>query len=260
MGVEFTAHNIRLDDGSFTNPGMDHTIDMHPWFQQAKRIIEVLFPGDKSNIRLADLGCLEGGYSVEFARMGLNVLGLDVRESNLQACHHVQANTNLPNLDFVRDDVWNVHLYGKFDIIFCCGLLYHLDQPRKFLEMLAQTTNKLLIVQTHFALTDEMDELGSSSKFRLSDLTENESLKGRWFVEFASENDYKDREKYKWASWDNKKSFWVLKEHLLQTIHNVGFDLVLEQFDGLEPNIADSMMSGFHKLEARSTFIGIKNS
>lgn len=195
----------------------------------------------------------------EFARMGLNVLGFEIRESNLQACRYIKANTNLPNLDFIQADAWDVHQYGKFDIIFCCGLLYHIDQPRRFLQMLSQATNKLLILQTHFALTDGMDELGSAARFNLSELSENESVKGRWFVEFSNEDDYLNREKYKWASWDNRNSFWLLREHLLQTIQDVGFDLALEQFDGMEPSIAESMISGYYKLEARGTFIGIKN-
>src|SRR5437764_1400484 len=82
-------------------PDVGFAMEDYPWCKSAKRVLDVVFPGDKSRIRLADLGCLEGGFAVEFARMGFRVLGLDVRESNLAACRYVKAHTNLPNLEFV---------------------------------------------------------------------------------------------------------------------------------------------------------------
>src|ERR1700744_4132728 len=107
MPVSFTSHNIRLDDGTFTNPDAGYSMDVHPWVLAAKRILDATFPGDKSQIRIADLGCLEGGYTVEFARLGLEALGVDERELNIEACLYVQSRVNLPNPEFVLDDVWN---------------------------------------------------------------------------------------------------------------------------------------------------------
>ncbi len=117
MPIEFTAHNIRLDDGTYTKPDIPYPMESLPWFVSAKRVLDTVFPGDKRHLRLADLGCLEGGFAVEFARMGFQVLGLDVRETNIRACHYVKAHTNLPNLEFAQDDVWNIANYGTFDAI-----------------------------------------------------------------------------------------------------------------------------------------------
>jgi SAM-dependent methyltransferase len=224
MSVAFTAHNIRLDNGTFTKPenGSDMTSDQ--WFVSARALLNSLFPGDKSRYRLVDLGCLEGGYAVEFARLGFQVTGLEVRESNMAACRYVKANTSLPNLEFVQDDAWNLSKYGRFDVVFCCGLFYHLDRPKQFLEMLASFTNRVLILQTHFASLSDTDTyapirpaiLGkilrpivggpllvqqqrgqaktTSEKFGLSPLTENEGLRGRWYTEFASEDQFQQRE------------------------------------------------------------------
>src|SRR5271155_3780559 len=91
MPVSFTSHNIRLDDGSYTKPDVGYSMDVHPWFLAAKRILDATFLGDKSRLRIADLGCLEGGYTVEFARLGMRALGLDVRELNIDACRYVQS-------------------------------------------------------------------------------------------------------------------------------------------------------------------------
>ena len=255
--VEFTAHNIRLDDGTFTKPEQAWTMDQDHWFRAAKRLLDVAFPGDKSHLRIADLGCLEGGFTTEFARMGFQAVGLEVRETNLVACRHVQENTDLPNLSFVQDDAWNVGNHGPFDVIFCCGLYYHIDRPKQFLKVLSDATTRMLILQTHFS-TDR-----PSTVFNLSELDENEGLQGRWFTEFRNEDEFADRDNHRWASWDNHRSFWVRREHLLQAIRDVGFQVVLEQFDGLGDatqagSMLESLVQGYYRNNERGTFVGIK--
>jgi cyclopropane fatty-acyl-phospholipid synthase-like methyltransferase len=235
----------------------------------ARRVLETVFPGDKKGVRLADLGCLEGGYAVEFARIGFQVLGVEVRESNMVACNYVKSKTKLENLEFVKDDAWNIGAYGMFDAIFCCGLFYHLDRPKEFLHLLSSVTKKNLILQTHFA-TDSVSQNKFSlsaalrrrnpwgGKFNLSGVSENEGLPGRWYSEFADEKSFSNREAAKWASWDNRRSFWIQREYLLQALKDAGFDLVMEQFDSLGPNIAESMTRGYYRTDLRGTFIGIK--
>jgi 2-polyprenyl-3-methyl-5-hydroxy-6-metoxy-1,4-benzoquinol methylase len=251
MDIKFTAHNILLDDGNCTLQGVV-PVASSDWFIAAKRIFNTVFPGSKSSYRIADLGCLEGGFSVEFARMGFNVVGIEVRESNILACNYVKEHVNLPNLEFVQDDVWNLAKYGSFDAVFCCGLLYHLDRPVSFLNLMSSVTKKLLIVQTHFS-TEQL-----SGKFNLSDIVTNENVEGRWYTEFATDQAFAQREQSKWSSWDNSKSFWVKHEYLLQAIKESGFDTVLEQFDSLG-NIAESINSGYYKTDSRGTFVGIKS-
>ncbi len=302
--IEFTSHNIRLDNGSFTKPDARYSMDANESFVSARRLLDTVFPGDKNHYRLADLGCLEGGFAVEFARMGFQVLGIEVREANIAACNYVKANTNLPNLEFIKDDARNIAKYGVFDVVFCKGLLYHLDKPKEFLNTLSAVTTKLLILQTHFSTDtkktdtknkehrwfgiarkllarvkrhilpfgiarkllarvkrhnpEPTDKGGHWREFNLSELTENETLRGRWYTEFANDEAFSKRDSSKWSSWDNRRSFWIQREYLLQAIYDVGFDVVLEQFDGLGPNIAESTLSGFYKAETYGAFIGIK--
>jgi hypothetical protein len=253
VDISFTAHNIRLDDGTTTRPGDGLQMDAHPWFLSARRILNAVFPGDKGRFRLVDLGCLEGGYSVEFARMGFQVLGLEVRDSNFAACRYVKERTRLPNLEFVQDNAWNVQAYGPFDAVFCCGLLYHLDRPKRFLEILSSVTRRVLILQTHFSTEDR------NRKHGLSSLDENESLPGRWYKEFRSDEAFQRRDSSRWAAWDNRRSFWIRREYLIQAIRDVGFDLVAEQFDGLGQDIAGSLTVGYYRTDERGTFVGIKS-
>ena len=268
MAVEFTDHNIRLDDGTLTLPDKAVSMEAHPWFVSARRVLETVFPGDKKHLRLADLGCLEGGYEVEFARMGFQVLGVEVRDANIAACNYVKSKTNLPNLKFVIDNAGNLAKYGMFDVIFCCGLFYHLDRPKQYLEMLSSVTRKLVILQTHFSTQTRVPAIVRKlmakmtgipiAKYSRSRVSQNEGLAGRWFTEFLDEKSFGKRAISKWASWDNRRSFWIQREYLLQAIQHVGFDLVMEQFDSLGPDIAENMLRGYYRTENRGTFIGIK--
>ncbi len=273
MSVEFTAHNIRMDDGTLTKPEAGPTMDANPFFLSVKRLLETVFPGDKKHLRLLDVGCLEGAYAVEFARMGFQVLGVEVREASIAACNYVKSKTNLPNLTFAQDNAWNIANYGTFDVVFCCGLLYHLDQPKKFLEIVSSVTKKLMVLPTHFSTDSGVASarrpawLGKlfarkaklqPDQYNLSPLCSHEGLAGRWFTEFADEEAFRKRADSKWSSWDNKRSFWIQREYLLQAIHEAGFDLVMEQFDGLGPKIAEDMLHGYYATHTRGTFVGIK--
>jgi 2-polyprenyl-3-methyl-5-hydroxy-6-metoxy-1,4-benzoquinol methylase len=273
--MQFTSHNIRLDDGTFTKPDSPHSVEDYRWFKSARGLLETVFPGDKSQFRVADVGCLEGGFSVEFARMGFQVLGIDVRELNIAACNYVKSKTDLPNLEFVQDNALNIAKYGEFDAVFCCGLLYHLDHPKQYLELLSGVTKKLVILQTQFSLISRIDRilrLPTTVRFytdrllrkreptwhKLSSPTEHEGVGGRWYTEFSSDRAFGKRETEKWSSWDNRRSFWIQREYLLQTIRDVGFDLVMEEYDNLEPNIAECLLGGSYQAALRGTFIGIK--
>jgi SAM-dependent methyltransferase len=219
MTSEFTSHNIMLDDGTLTKPEQSWQMRDLPLMQFALRFLRFAFPdgfGDKS---IVDLGCLEGGYAVEFARAGFRTLGIEVRRSNFENCQRVKSATNLPRLDFVCDDVRNLEKYGPFDAVFCCGLLYHLDEPRKFMEQVSHACRRVLIVDTHVA-SDR-----PNSTFSVSEITKNEGLTGRWFAEF---DDEQQRRADRWSSWHNPRSFWPMKRDLIETLRQIGFSMVVE--------------------------------
>jgi len=178
----------------------------------------------------------------------------------------------------VQDDAWNVAQRGEFDATFCCGLLYHLDKPLEFLRLLSKITRRILILQTHFSEAKDSPAWirprqlrraiarilplrhTAATTHRLSRLVKNEGLPGRLFSEFRNERAYRDRANRRWASWNNRQSFWIQREYLIQAIRDVGFDSVLEQYDGLGSDIAEEMSVGSYRLSGRSTFIGLKTS
>lgn len=102
--MTFTAHPVRLPDGSLTIPDLDWDMSQHPLFVAAKRVLINHFQGELEGKTIFDLGCLEGGYTAEFARLGMEATGMEVRTSNFQNCELVRKTLNLSNLYFVQDD------------------------------------------------------------------------------------------------------------------------------------------------------------
>jgi SAM-dependent methyltransferase len=249
LTLDFTAHNILLDDGTQTKPDMG-LMSQHPWCQAAKNLLRVLYPNGLEGVKIVDLGCLEGGYTVEFARLGMDALGLEVRDANFTKCCYVRDHLSLPNLRFEKDDAWNLTKYGPYDVIFCCGLLYHLDRPREFIKLMESCCNRVLIINTHFAPDEPTDA------HLLSDMEENEGLAGRWYGEHDGTPEQK--ESALWSSWDNYRSFWLRRPDLIHAIKNAGFQLVFEQFDPLGEDIRQAMADGEYGSWLRSTFVGIK--
>ena len=249
--LEFIAHNIELPDGTRTMP--DEPL-LRDWgtTRSAMRTLQLLLPvtDPATPPQVVDLGCNEGGYAVEFARAGYDVLGIEGRRSNVDKCEFVARQLELSNLRFVHDDVRNIRSYGMFDAVFCCGLLYHLDQPISYLRDMADVTRRVLMLHTHYATPD--DETWTT--FRLSPMTVHEGSLGRWYAEWDPDLPADEVEALEWSAVGNNASFWPEKRHLLQAMLEAGFPIVCEQYDFLEDIVASDYTDDQH----RSFFIGVK--
>jgi SAM-dependent methyltransferase len=248
--VEFNAHNIELANGDQTRPGT-RLLRVTSQSHAILRTMRLAFAGRNSaTVRVADLGCLEGGYAVELARAGYDTVGLEGREENYACCEYVADRIPLPNLQFVCDDVRNLPDYGAFDAVLCIGLLYHLDEPTSFLELLGRCTRRLLIVQTHYASDRTPDGA------RLGRWTTHEGRRGRWCEEVAAGASDVELLADRWASVGNRESFWLDKYELIQVMREAGFDLTFEQYDFVDSVLTDDYIERY----SRSMFVGIRTA
>lgn len=214
----FTAHNFEYRPGKLTSPGQPR-IGAEPISISYLRTMLQLCPPPA---RVADLGCLEGGYSVHLARAGYDVVGIEGQSDNFATCEWVAEQVELDNLRFVCDDVRNIRDHGPFDAVLCAGLLYHLDRPVDFLRVLGEITGRLLIVSANYATRDGR-ELETYAPLLSAESSEHEGKAGRWFGE----------EPGPWSSLGNSRSFWLEREDLLRTMIEAGFPSAFESFDWL---------------------------
>lgn len=214
----WTAHNIRLRDDLYTRgPG----VFGDEW--RVARVVQlaedVLGPCD--GLRVLDLACLEGLYSVEFALRGAQVVGIEGREANLAKARFAQEALALDRLELVLDDVRNLRRerYGSFDLVLCIGILYHLDAADvvALLEQIGAVCTRMALVDTHVALAPR----STRSRGGLD-------LSGVAVLEHAPEMSREEREGRVWASLDNTLSFWPTEPSLLRLLGVSGFTSVAE--------------------------------
>lgn len=237
-GNKFVAHSIELADGRVTIPGKPLLAET-PFTLSVLRTLDLVFCDQPhSEISVIDLGCLEGGYAVEFARAGYQTTGLEVRRANIERCLEVQDSLHLPNLRFVLDDARNLAEHGSFDAVFCAGLLYHLDFPVSFLETVSKVTKRVLVLDTHVASARRPRYW----RKRLSRTTEHEGVRGRWYRDYTEAASQEAVESALTASYGNPKSFWIEKMHLVQVLRNVGFSTIYEQFDCLADIVSNTRL------------------
>lgn len=122
---------------------------------KVKRIMQItkdLSLNNFSDISILDLGCAEGVYAIEAGIRGANVLAVDGRNYRLEWGRTIAEKLNLTNVKFFQEDVRNLskEKFGKFDVVFFLGLLYHLDEPDLFnvLSTVYDMCNDFVIIDT----------------------------------------------------------------------------------------------------------------
>lgn len=122
------------------------------------RLVDGYFGDRLRQIRCIDIGCHEGYYSVAMARKGVReVLGVDVRESNLSKARLVAEVFGLRNLVYQQKDCQNLRVEetGQYELCLFLGLLYHLENPVLCLRNVSRITSELCIIETQ--VVDEVE-------------------------------------------------------------------------------------------------------
>jgi 2-polyprenyl-3-methyl-5-hydroxy-6-metoxy-1,4-benzoquinol methylase len=256
---KWTAHNIPLTD-SYSTMG-----DSIPLINEDRRTrlildhLRFLMQGELSGLRLIDLGCLEGGLSFVMACEGMKVLGVEGRVSNYDKCMLIKKyyDNSLSNLEFLCSDVRDLkkEAHGMFDVVLCCGLLYHLDHPMSFLETLSGITSDhgILFLDTHVS-PSEIDLVKCTFVDRLSNSITMDyrgvSYEGRWYLERPAGMDGTDDE---WAAVSNDKAFWLTFRSLITALYHAGFNRIYNIYGGWSPEEEFDMREKYSRLYCIAT-------
>lgn len=101
----------------------------------------------ESNIKLEgknilDAGCGSGHRITNVAEFfkKCNFLGIDISEKSLEIADKLKNNKKIQNIRFLIHNIMSgVDVLGTFDIVLCMGVLHHLADPSKGLNMLLNT-------------------------------------------------------------------------------------------------------------------------
>lgn len=229
---EWLRHNLRFDAETVTIPGSPEFLEADRRFLAIVQALHTIVGPSLRGLRVADLGCLEGGFSLGLALKGAEVTGFEARQLNMDKLALIEEHFRLPNLHFTLDDVkdFTAELTGTWDCVLALGILYHLDRPVEWLRQVAETT-MLLVVDSHFAPPDaSMSRL--DERLTLGPMEQMEVLgrtyEGRWFYEYGPEH---NPEAQALASYSNRSSFWLSRPSLFRAIIDAGFPFVWEHQD-----------------------------
>ena len=91
-----------------------------------------------------DVGCGLGHFAVFLRNLGFDVLALDGRQENVN-----EAKRRAPEIEFhvANAEDRGIQVLGKFDLVLCLGLLYHLENPFLAIRNLFAMTGKVAVLE-----------------------------------------------------------------------------------------------------------------
>jgi FkbM family methyltransferase len=117
-----------------------------------------------------DVGCGVGYFSRYLADLDLRVTAVDLRNNNVE-----EAKKRSPDVQFHIADIEDRSILelGSFDLVFCFGLLYHLENPFRAIRNLYSLTASTLLIETMcipeqapvLCLRDEPQHQDQASRF-----------------------------------------------------------------------------------------------
>jgi FkbM family methyltransferase len=112
------------------------------------KLISRLAPALTSSLQLStalDAGCGIGFFASLLKESGLDVRAFDGRQENIE-----EARARYPGIPFYQGDIEDssIRNLGRFDLVLCFGLLYHLENPMRAIRNLRALTGKVLLLES----------------------------------------------------------------------------------------------------------------
>jgi SAM-dependent methyltransferase len=113
-----------------------------------KDVLDMLLPRLINDLGIEDcidVGCGVGAFTDYLRGFGLATVGLDGREGNV-----TEAARRFPETEFHVRDIAGEDLggLGRYDLVLCLGLLYHLEDPFKAVRNLGMLADKVVIIES----------------------------------------------------------------------------------------------------------------
>jgi SAM-dependent methyltransferase len=154
--------------------------------------------------RILELGSCQGGGTFQLARHpGVReVVAIEGRDFNIEKAEFVQGVLGASQVRFLQGNLetFDFRPLGRFDAVYCVGVLYHLPKPWEFVAKLAKVTD-LLYINTHYCPRNEIS------------MTLH-GYEGKQWAEFGYEDPLSGM-----SAW----SFWPTLRALTQMLRDAGF-------------------------------------
>lgn len=118
------------------------TVEIH-------RMIQKFFP---AKIRILDMGCGDGTYTIEMARSinPLKITGFDVADAAIKSANQKIRSGDIKSIKFDVGDVYNLSRKYKsrdYNLGIFRGVLHHLDQPETAILQASQIIDNVIVLE-----------------------------------------------------------------------------------------------------------------
>jgi 2-polyprenyl-3-methyl-5-hydroxy-6-metoxy-1,4-benzoquinol methylase len=176
-----------------------------------------------------ELGPLEGGHSYMMQQAGASkVIAVEANNRAFLKCLIVKQILNLTNVQFLFGD-FNRYLEQEerlFDIVIASGVLYHMTNPVRALNLMSSASRNLML-WTHYFDQKEIEERGLSSFYAPVESRSyaglNISLAKKSYLEAV-----------KWEGFcggAHDYAYWLTRDSLLALLKHYGFKRIEIAFD-----------------------------
>ena len=216
------AYNIRLGDGFYTMDN-NHVGTAEFMIHGITQAVADLSSKPLDQLRVLDLACHEGGYSIEFGLQGATVVGVEGRPANVEKARFAAEVLGLERVTFELGDVRELseERLGRFDVVLCLGILYHLE-----------ARDAVKLIERSYALCDDLtivrSAIGLSADASYS--VDGHLYNGRKYQEDVAQRA---------ASLDNPFSILPTRASLLNLLADVGFTSVVDLLNPVVPGLDD---------------------
>jgi len=115
--------------------------DRHQYFKELAKTSEKYFipyimqcHDINPETSILEIGCGEGGNLLPFAKLGCNILGVDISKNRINEAMQLFMQENIPGT-FICDNIFNITGHNhQFDIIICHDVIEHISDKKALLE------------------------------------------------------------------------------------------------------------------------------
>ncbi len=216
--------------GLVAQPGVaklfeDHRVD---WAEQTL--------GSFSGWKILELGPLEGGHSYMFQNKNANkIISIEANTRAFLKCLCMQNILNLDRVEFKLGDFISFleKDNSQYDMIFASGVLYHMEDPIKLLQLISKLSSRIFI-WTHYydqEIITNREEL--NYKFGPVSTFEHDGVS----YEHVTQSYKKALDWSGFCGGSQPDSTWLTRDSILKALEQFGFTDIHISFEDLDhPN------------------------
>lgn len=108
-----------------------------------------LLGNDLNNSTFIDFACNHGYFSLEMAYYGAKqATGVDLRPENIAKANFLKEYFGIQNATFRQQDIYDLDTNNRFDVVFNLGVLYHITDPYKLMQLTYDLCNRFAVVDS----------------------------------------------------------------------------------------------------------------